>query len=487
MSNRLVRVLLALVVTLVASAQPRGAAARPLYFDNLVSIYNLTPSDPTYACGNCHFRWGGTGARNAYGSAIEAQLYLGKPIATAIADVAGADTDGDGFTNGDELGIHRTLPGYNCSNYYDASETPPDFQSLITPGVPSCLEPQDIRTDPTVVNFVTEVAQTESVDVTVFNNGADFPITVSAYGLLPGAPPSLSVSGPVTPIVIPVGGSAVVTVSFSPAAVVLFGATLRISSDDPDEADLDLPVGAISYPSPLAPAADRAACLGDVARQMERYTKVHVKEWGSCFAAELAGLACDAGRRDLKIGQAEAKLRGVLGGATDRFCAPESLTPVRLGLPATCGGTCGAIELTTLSDVADCLVCRQIAATDAMLTASVGIAPPDLPDTVLTGPSLSCNRSLITGTQKAIRKSQKILDRCRTDAILAPAPVDCVAVNATLLATVAEKVDTKLARCNDTTGMDGCAFEVVPDPTCLGTESGTIAADLVDAVFGPAS
>ena len=486
MSSRPVRVLLALVVMLVAFAQPRDAAARPLYFDNLVSIYGLTPADETHACGNCHFRWNGTGARNAYGSAIEAQLYLGKPIATAIADVAGADTDGDGFTNGDELGVHRTLPGYNCSNFFDASETPPTFQSLITPGVPSCLEPQDIRTDPIVVNFATEVGKTQSIDVTVFNNGADFPITVSAYGLLPGPPPTLTVSGPATPIVIPVGGSAVVTVTFAPASVVLFGATLRISSDDPDEPDLDLAVGAISFPSPLASAADRAACLGDVAKQMERYTKVHVKEWGSCFTAELAGVACNAGRRDLKIGQAEAKLRGVLGGATDRFCAPESLNPVRLGLPSTCGGTCGAIDLLTLSDVADCLVCRQIAATDAMLVASAGVAPPDLPGTVPSGPPLSCNRSLIVGMQKAIRKSQKVLDRCRTDAITT-GPVDCAAANATVLATLAAKVDERLARCSDTTGMDGCHFEPMPDPTCLGTASGTIAADLVDAVFGPAS
>jgi len=485
MSSRSTRVALGFLLMVGTLGLPRAVTARPLYFDNLVSIYGLTPADDIHACGVCHRIWTGTGPRNPYGTAVEQQLYLGKPVATAIADVAGGDADGDGFTNGDEIGVHRTLPGFSCSNYFLAIDPPPTFQSLITPGVPSCLEPKDIRIDPDNVGFVTEVGKSSNVDVTIFNNGADFDLTVTAYGLLAGASPSLSVSGPALPIVIPVGGSAIVTVTFAPPTPVLGMGTLRITSDDPDEPDVDLPVTGISFVSPLASPADRAACLGQVARQMERYTKVHVKEWGTCFAAELGGVACNAGRRDLKIGQAEAKLRGVLGGATDRFCAPESLTPVRLGLPDTCGGGCDAIELHDLGDVADCLVCRQTAGTDAMLAAAVGTSPPDVPGTVLSGPALGCNRGLVVGMQKAIRKSQKLLDACRVDAITAPGPVDCLAATAPLLAAQAAKVDTRLARCSDTTGMDGCFFEPPPDPTCLGTATTTIAAGLADAVFGP--
>jgi len=350
------RVVLGVVLALGALALPRVVAARPLYFDNLVSIYGLTPADDIHACGVCHRLWTGTGARNPFGSAVEGQLYLGKPIAQAIVDVAGFDTDGDGFTNGDELGIYRTLPGYSCDNFFLATNPPANFQSLITPGVPSCLAPKDIRIDPTNVGFATQAGQQGVEIVDVFNNGADDPITVSSYGFLAGASATLGVTGPALPIVIPVGGSVQLQVTFTPPAVVLANGTLRISSDDPDEADIDVPVSGISFANPLAPAAERAACLRDVSRQMERYTKTHLKEWGTCFAAELAGVACDAGRRDLKVGQAEAKLRGVLGGATDRFCTPTGLTPARLGLPATCGGGCGAIELHTLSDIADCLV-----------------------------------------------------------------------------------------------------------------------------------
>ena len=481
MSRLPVRSTLLLALAFAALALARGAAARPLYFDNLVAIYGLTPADDIHACGVCHRLWTGTGARNPYGSAIEAQLYLAKPIATAIADVAALDTDGDGFTNGDELGIHRTLPAYSCANYLLAEDPPPTFQSLITPGVPSCLEPKDIRIEPDNVGFATEVGTQDDVVVHVFNNGADDPITVSAYGFLPGASTTLAVSGPATPIVIPVGGSVQLTVTFSPPAVVLGTGTLRVTSDDPDEADIDVPVSGIGFTSPLASPADRAACLRDVARQLERYTKVHLKEWSSCFVAELGGVACDAGRRDLKIAQAEAKLRGVLGGATDRYCAPKSLSPVRLGLAGACGGGCGAITVTSLGLLADCLVCRQTEATNAMLTAAAGAAPPDLPGTVLTGGALGCNRGVLGGMHKAIRKDQKELDRCRLGAITSP--TDCTAATAPLLAAQAAKADARFDRCTDTTGMDGCRFAPMPDPACLGAAATAVASDLADSLF----
>jgi hypothetical protein len=474
------RALAAFALGVVLLIAPRTGQARPLYFENLVSIYGLTPEDDIHACGVCHLLWTGTGARNPYGSAIEGQLYLGKPIATAIADVAGADTDGDGFTNGDELGVHRTLPGYSCSNWFMAENPPPTFQSLITPGVPSCLDPKDIRIEPANVAFATQAGTQGSEIVQIINNGSDDPITVSAYGFLAGASATLGVTGPALPIVIPVGGSAQLMVTFTPPAVTLATGTLRISSDDPDEPDVDIAVSGISFANPLAPAADRAACLRDVAKQMERYTKVHLKEWGTCFAAELAGVACDAGRRDLKIGQAEAKLRGALGGATDRFCAPKNLTPARLGMPSTCGGGCGAIALQTLSYVADCLVCRQIEATDAMLAAATGTTPPDLPANMLTGQALSCNRGLITGMQKAIRKNQKELDACRVGAITTP--TDCETATLPVFAQQAAKLDVRFLRCDDTTGMDGCAFPSA-NGECYGVAAGTIATDLSTATI----
>jgi hypothetical protein len=479
------RAVVALVLASAVVGSPDRVAARPLYFDNLVSIYSIAPSEDIHACGVCHRIWTGTGARNPYGNAVEQQLYLGKPIANAILDVAGDDTDGDGFTNGDELAVHRTLPGYSCANYVLATDPPPSFQSIITPGVPSCLESQDVRVDPTAVNFATEIGKTTTVAIDVVNNGADLPITVSAYGLLAGAPPTLSVTGPATPIVIPVGGRATLHVSYSPVASEIVSTTLRITSDDPDEPDVDVPVGAISFVSPLAPAADRAACLADVARQMERFTKTHLKEWITCYADELRGVACDAGRRELKIGQAEAKLRAAVGGPTDKTCGPRSLTPLRLGLPATCGAPCGAIAVTSLPSLADCLVCRQEAATGAMLGAVTGSMPPDVPAPLASRPH-TCSRSLLAAMQKGIRRDQKALDECRVDAVLAPA-TDCGTLVGPLLASQEDRIDATLARCDDTTGMAGCPFVPPADPGCLGTAATAIATGLSDAVFGPAA
>jgi hypothetical protein len=143
---------------------------------------------------------------------VEQQLYIGKSIVQAIEDVAGDDTDGDGFTNGDELATYRTLPGYSCANYSIAQDPPADFQSLITPGVPSCLEPKDIKLDPTVISFVTTIGDTSTATLQLINNGSDFPIEVTDVSLLPDAPPSLTIDVPPLPLSIPVGQSVPVPV-----------------------------------------------------------------------------------------------------------------------------------------------------------------------------------------------------------------------------------------------------------------------------------
>lgn len=471
------------ILALAAGLAAAGAAhARPSYFENLTSIYAIPPGDDIHACGVCHFKWTGTGGRNLYGHAVEQQLYVGKPIATAILAIDGDDTDGDGFSNGDELGTHRTLPGYNCSNTLDAVDPPSYFQSIITPGVPSCLEPHDIRLAPASLAFQTTVGQPVETVIDVLNNGLTTPVEVTAVGFLPGTPPAFSVQGPAVPFSIPVGGSVPITVTFAPTAVGLQNVTLRVSSDDPDEPDVDVPVGAISLSNPLAPAADRAACLDDVARRMERYTKTHLKEWSACFVAELAGFACDAGRRDLRLAQAEARLRAYVGGPADRRCAPNNLTPVRLGIPSTCGGSCGTIAVTNLSTFVDCLVCRQQEATNAMLATAVGTAPPDLPANVLGPAAWRCNRAVVRGMEKGIRKMQATLGDCEVDAITSG--LDCATTADAALDRHATRVDASSARCSDTTGVLACLFAPSADPQCLGVSARAIAGTIVGATLG---
>ena len=145
---------------------PGTAQARPNYFEAFTTYYGFTPGDDLYACGVCHLKWGGTGARNPYGTAVEQQLYIGgKPIIDSIRDIEDEDTDLDGFTNVEELVTHGTLPGYSCDNYTIALNTPPGFQALITPLVPTCLEAMDLRVQPIEVTVLTKVGTTDSLSL----------------------------------------------------------------------------------------------------------------------------------------------------------------------------------------------------------------------------------------------------------------------------------------------------------------------------------
>lgn len=473
-----------LVVLACAVLVPALAHARPNYFEAFTTYYGIAPDAPNYACGNCHLRWGGTGARNPYGTAVEQQLYIGaKPIIDAIRDIENLDTDGDGFTNVQEIVDYGTLPGFSCGNYTIALNTPVYFQSLITPLVATCLEPVDLRVSPIEVTALTKVGSTDSFPIELINNGTDSPITVSSYAFLPGATAGLTVVGPPLPLVIPVGASATVTIQFTPASSAVVAGTLRVSSDDPDEPAIDVPVGGISFVPNLAPAAKRAACTESVQRRAQALTRKHLKEWGGCFLAELRGEACDAGRRDLRIAQAEARLRASVGGDADRACAGAGLTPTLLGLPDQCGGGCGAIAITSLAKWADCLVCRQEEATSAMLTATTGTTLPDLPAQPLGPVQQGCARATVLGMERAIGALQKKLTACELDNVSAASPVDCFAAQAADVARLTARVGGAIDRCPDTTGMAGCRFEPGADPACLTDAASSIAADLLEAVF----
>ena len=475
--------LAALAVAAVLTLGAVPALARPLYFDNFTALYGFGPGDDLYACGVCHRNWEGTGARNPYGSAIEQQLYIGKLIIDAIQSVELEDTDGDGFSNVDELTVHGTLPGYSCSNFELANDPPPNYQSLITPMVASCLEPQDVKVAPPVINFVTEVGAQDTATVTIANNGTDFPITVSAAALLPG-PPSITATALSLPAVIPVGGSETIDVTFTPTASMNVFATLRIDSDDPDEPTIDVAISGLGIVLPLASAEDRSACLSRIDKQMRKYSKAHTGEWTRCFADEVRGRACDTGRRDLKIQKAEAALRAFVGGDKDRDCGGNSLSPVLLGLPPTCPAPCDGIAVINIDALADCLVCTQEASTQTMLTQAFGVAPPDLPASVPSAAAASCQKSIGNAVSKGVQKAQKLLARCELENIGAAAPVVCTSTHAAELTAIGAKADGVAARCADTGGLQSCVFQVDADPTCLGDTSVALGTALVSVTFG---
>ncbi len=471
------------VALVAALLVPAVVQARPLYFQNLTTIYGLVPSDDIYACGVCHQRWEGTGGRNPYGTAVEQQLYLGKSIVDAILDIENEDTDGDGFLNVDELATHRTLPGYDCSNYGLAVNPPAWFQSIITPGVPTCLLPKDIEVTPATVAMITQVGEPTSGTVDLINNGTDFPLEVSGLAFLAGASPALGIVAPALPFSIPVGDRVTVQVTFSAPGSGLASGTLRVTSDDPDEATIDVAVSAFAFVDPVAPGDVRGGCLKDMEKSLERLAKTHLREWGDCYLDELAGVACDTAKRDLRIGKAEAKLRSVIGGSRDRNCAAKSLSAPLLGLPAQCGAPCGSITQNTMSRIADCLVCQQAAATNAMLTATVGAAPPDLPLSTLAPHAQRCAQQLVIGVQNGIRAVQRAVAGCELSSVLSNSDVDCAAQLAPTLQREADKADAKLDRCTDTTGMSGCLFGPSPDPECLGATAVQVGTTLAETVF----
>ena len=472
---------------LVLLACAGDALARPTYFEVFTERYALTASDRTYACGNCHFLWTGTGARNPFGSAVEQQLYLGKSINQALADLEAQDTDGDGFTNVDEIANYRTLPGYSCANFQDAQGAPSDYHTFITPMVSSCLEPLDIRVAPPSLGFLTEVGQSDTQTLTIFNNGQDFPLNVSAAGIVGGNTATFSATGPAAPFSIPVGQSVTFDVTFTPPSAIFGNATFRITSNDPDEPTVDVSISAFGFIHVVASAPRRAACLKEVDKEFRRYTAKHLKEWSRCYLDEVAGLACDTGRRDLVIGQAEAKLRERIGGSKDRVCGNQSppLNPSLLGFPNTCGGSCGSIDLNSISSLVDCLICREDEGMADTLRVGLGTAPPDLPPNVAgSSQALACQRRILSAMQKGVADVTKMLGRCELANITASSPVDCSATHADTLAGIRAKVDAQLASCSDTTGLLSCPLEPPNDPVCLGQGTESVGTTLVDATFG---
>lgn len=467
-------------------AIPSASQARPSYFDNFVTLYGVQESDDLHACGVCHFLWTGTGGRNLFGQAVEQQLYIGKTITQSLTDIETFDSDSDGFTNVDEILTYMTLPGYDCSNFQDAVGAPLGYDTYITPLVPTCLEPLDIDVSPGTIGFVADVGEVVSTTVTIRNNGSSDPVMVTDYQLLPGSDPTFSLAnGPTPPFSIPLGGSETVDVVFAPPALTLASGTFRVSSDDPDEPDIDIPVSGLGLVEVLGPPADREACLSDVDKNFRRYSKTHFKEWSRCYVDEVTGVACDTGRRDLKLLKAEAKLRSKIGGEKDRKCEALFLTPSLLGIPETCGGSCDSISVNTMSEYVDCLICRQDEAMNQALIDSLGTAPPDLPgNTAGTVDAAKCQKKLSKGIQKALKGIHKSLGTCEVSNIQAVSPVDCPTAVAADIGKFQSKADSQIDACKDTTGLLGCHFEMSPVPTCLGDSALSIATDLVDQAFG---
>jgi hypothetical protein len=86
--------------------------------------------------------------------------------------------------------------------------------------------------------------------------------------------------------------------------------------------------------------------------------------------------------------------------------------------------------------------------------------------------------------RKAIGSIQKTLGRCELENVIAVSPSDCAVDGADKITKARTKVDSTVDKCSDTSGLDGCRFEMEADPACLGSSALDLGDTLVDSVFG---
>lgn len=65
---------------------------------------SMLPNGSVNSCSNCHFNRGGGGRRNPFGEAVQALVTPGGRQVFWGPDLAALDSDGDGVSNGEELG-----------------------------------------------------------------------------------------------------------------------------------------------------------------------------------------------------------------------------------------------------------------------------------------------------------------------------------------------------------------------------------------------
>lgn len=197
---------LVLFATLLAS--PFAASARSTYLSSFNSRYG-TANTVLDACSTCHGS-SGTSSYNPYGNDLRASISSG--IATALSAAEPRDSDGDRFTNLDEINA-RTLPG-------DARSVP----------TPTTTAPA-IAVRPTSLAFGTVTVGSSATQTATVSNGGTADLAVSAISRCSGTSAEFTAS-PAGAFTVAPGGSQTVTVSYAPADATVDGGCLRIASND---------------------------------------------------------------------------------------------------------------------------------------------------------------------------------------------------------------------------------------------------------------
>ena len=481
--KRLFAALVILTASLVAPLHE--AEARPTYFLAMKSYFAVPDNSNVDHCSVCHLTYEGTGTRNPFGIAVQQYLYTGKSIQETLPLVASLDSDGDGYTNDDELRIYLTQPGFSCENFEDARGEPLDFDAGVTPNVATCRAPTEIEVLPSSAGFVTDASSTDFLVIDIWNLGYSDDLTITDLNLsdLNNATLSLA-NGPALPIVLAPGEQTSVEIVFSPIGTVASSGQLNIVSDDPATPSIGIPINALGVQRTLSSLEDRVACRQNIQKQFSIYSRLQLKESLNCFARQASNVRCARARSDQKIQRAAIKLASFVGGEKDLLCLANGVTASRLDMPATCGGGCSDITLTGMASVNACLVCRQSETTNAILQATFDASLPDSPLGTSTAAARRCIKSISKTVAKVIPAIQKELAECADEKLNNGEDAStCASERAMRISQLKIKIDATVAKCADVDNVPGCSFATPPSSNCLSDAALAAAESLVEAVW----
>ena len=134
------------------------------------------PNGENFSCGNCHINPQGGGARNKFGQAVEARVTPGGNAEFWNSALASQDSDGDGKTNGQELGDPNGI-------WRPGQPNPGNSSAVSNPGNPLSTGVEDVAEFPSSYRFLNnypnpfnpstvitfEIPQSENVSLKVFN------------------------------------------------------------------------------------------------------------------------------------------------------------------------------------------------------------------------------------------------------------------------------------------------------------------------------
>ncbi len=146
------------------------------------------PNGGKFQCANCHTNPGGGGARNNFGQAVDIRVTPNGGEDFWSATLASQDSDGDGFTNGQELGdpTGSWRPGQPDPGSFSSVSNPGDFNSRPpATDVAETVMPTSYRLMNNYPNpfnpstkIVFEIPQSENVSLRIYNINGELVRTI---------------------------------------------------------------------------------------------------------------------------------------------------------------------------------------------------------------------------------------------------------------------------------------------------------------------